>query len=69
MDTFADLVEWDVRYNKMPPVEITGVDEKSKSLRIYFIGGNNVTDGYASFVRNLSYRVCEQCGVTDCGCT
>lgn len=69
MDTFAELVEWDIQMNKMPPVEITAVDEKGESLRIYFNGGNSQTDAYASFVRNMSYRVCEMCGSSRCECS
>lgn len=69
LDTFNDLVVWDMELNKMPPVEITGVDEKGASLRIYFIGGNAQTDAYASFVRNLSYRICEMCGSPKCECS
>lgn len=68
MDTFSDLIVWDTQFNKMPPVEITGVDEKAKSLRIYYNGGNSATDAYASFVRNLSYRICEECGSDNCEC-
>lgn len=68
MDTFADLVLWDTTYNSMPPVEITGVEEKGKSLRIYFVGGNKQTDAYATFARNLSLRICEDCGISKCEC-
>jgi hypothetical protein len=68
MDTFVDLVQWDTQFNGMPPVEITGVDEKAKSLRIYYIGGNKTTDAYAAFVRSLSDKLCEYCGSNRCGC-
>ena len=68
MDTFSDLIEWDCKFNKMPPVEITGVEEKGKSLRIYFRGGNTATDAYATFTRNLSYKICEECGIQNCEC-
>jgi hypothetical protein len=69
MDTFANLIHWDVQMNKMPPVEITGVDEKAGGLRIYFIGGNAQTDAYATFVLNLSYKICEMCGSPKCECS
>jgi hypothetical protein len=61
MDTFSDLVVWETQVNSMPPVEITGVEEKFKQLRIYYRGGNSTTDAYANFVRELSHRICEDC--------
>lgn len=66
MDTFADLVMWDMEYNSMPEVIITGVDEKQKSLRIYYNGGNKQTDAYASFAKALSSKICETCGRAEC---
>jgi hypothetical protein len=69
LDTFDDLIQWDTRFNNMPPVEITGLEEKQRTLRIYYNGGNSNTDAYVNFVRNLSARVCEECGGTKCDCT
>ncbi len=59
MDTFSDLVLWDIEFNKMPPVEITGVDEKNGSLRIYYNGGDQRTDSYANYARRASERYSE----------
>jgi len=62
VDTFEKLVDWDERFNNMPPVQITSVKEKLGQLRIYYNGGDVKTDAYASFVRSYSERVCEECG-------
>ncbi len=59
LDTFANLIEWDMAMNKMPAVQITGLEEKRGQLRIYFNGGDARTDAYALFVRDLSTRTRE----------
>lgn len=69
LDTFSDLIIWDMEFNSMPAVEITGVEERNQTLRIYFTGGNEMTDAYANYVRNLSIRLCEDCGSAHCDCT
>ena len=69
LDIFAKLIQWDIEFNKMPPVEITGVDEKQGSLRIYYRGGNQTTDAYVNIIRELSELTCEDCGgTTSCQC-
>lgn len=61
-NTFAKLVAWDVIHNEMPEVSITGVYENSSFLRIYYTGGNDITDAYARFAEQLSEKICEECG-------
>jgi len=51
---------WKIK--KVHQVEFIQVKEKFGTLRIYKMGGNNITDELIEFVEVLSGSVCEYCG-------
>ena len=62
IETFLNLVEYDVRVNGMPEVKILQIKEKFGELRIYYSGGNATTDAYKRFAESMSTKICETCG-------
>lgn len=43
-------------------IKITQIKEKYGTLRVYYDGGNEVTDGMVWFAEHLSSKLCERCG-------
>jgi hypothetical protein len=64
LDITLSLIVWDVKYNNMPKVELNQIKEKYGKLMIYFIGGNERTNGIIDMATIMSSHICEICGST-----
>ena len=59
---FARNVDYLVSKGEMPEVQFSQIKEKFGGLRIYFSGGNDLTELLASVMEDLSYSMCGECG-------
>jgi len=64
VERVLSLIQWDIKYNNMPNVEILQIKEKFGRLEIYFQGGDERTSGIIDLARHISLKTCEICGST-----
>ena len=48
--------------NNVPMPQITDIKEKWGGLRIYYNGGDIITEGMVELAEHFSYKICEICG-------
>lgn len=60
-ESFLDLIDKEV---SMPPVYDINFLVRNGQLFISYRGGNKSTDAYALFARELSKKICGNCGAT-----
>jgi hypothetical protein len=62
IDTLCASIQWRVDHCGMPPVSVVQVKEKCGSLRFYYRGGDDVTQGMVTMAVAASERICESSG-------
>lgn len=64
INALCACIENDIKYNRMPEVEVMQVKEKFGGLRFYVNGGDDRTLAYISMAEAVSFTMCEVCGDT-----
>ncbi len=62
IDTFITAVEYSTAFNRMPEVENLEFSVNRGLLAVRYSGGDEVTDGFALFAREMSGTICGECG-------
>ena len=57
--------EWAIKLGKIPQVIFKQVKEKMSGCRIYYDGGDEYIQGLVDQSEELSYNICEVCGIMD----
>jgi hypothetical protein len=63
ISTFLTLVTHDVEFNKGIPVDNLQFKVKRGALAVTYTGGNKITDAFAFFAKEMSSRICMDCGL------
>lgn len=64
IDTLCATIQHHIDYGEdVPQVEAVQVKEKFGGLRFYINGGDDEIQGMIDMAEEMSYRICETCGV------
>lgn len=64
INTLCARIENDIKYSRMPTVEVVQVKEKFGGLRFYINGGDDRAHAYIAMAEAISFTMCEVCGDT-----
>ncbi len=62
IEQLLKTIEWSIKVNKHPAIQITQIKEKFGGLRFYYDGGDDYIYGLASFAERMCDLTCEHCG-------
>lgn len=62
LESFMTMAEYDVEFHKGIPIDNLAFDVKRGLLQITYSGGSKITDAFAMFAREMSGKICAECG-------